>query len=121
MNDISDGEEKHVWIICQESTGYEFWPIRYGIRPNNGQINVGFSISAVTESLYPGDMWTIVVPTEEWREKLKDYDYVMIWYANDSFREDYSALFEKPADIADKSIFSVNHDTNLLERVWVAG
>ena len=121
MNDISDGEEKHVWIICQESTGYEFWPIRYGIRPNNGQINVGFSISAVTESLYPGDMWTIVVPTEEWREKLKDYDYVMIWYANDSFREDYSALFEKPVDIADKSIFSVNHDTNLLERVWVAG
>lgn len=118
MNEITGGEEKHVWIITQESTGFEFWPLRYGIRPANGEINVGFSISDHTKSLYPGDIWTLIIPAEEWREKLKDYDYVMIWQADDTFREDYAALFENPADIDDRTIFSVNHETDLLERVY---
>ena len=117
MNEIAGGEEKHVWIIAQESDGSEFWPLRYGIRPANGEINVGFSISDHTKSLYPGDIWTLIIPAEEWREKLKDYDYVMIWQADDTFREDYAALFENPADIADRTIFAVNHNTNLLERI----
>jgi hypothetical protein len=118
MNDIADGEEKHVWIIAQESAGSEFWTIRYGIRPSNGQVNVGFSISDHTQSLYPGDIWTLLIPTEEWREKLKDYDYVMIWRTDDIFIEDYSSLFANPDDIEDKSIFAVNHETDLLERVY---
>ena len=117
MNEIAGGEEKHVWIIAQESDGSEFWPLRYGIRPANGEINVGFSISDHTKSLYPGDIWTLIIPAEEWREKLKDYDYVMIWQADDTFREDYAALFENPADIDDRTIFAVNHNTNLLERI----
>ena len=117
MNEIAGGEEKHVWLIAQESDGSEFWPLRYGIRPANGEINVGFSISDHTKSLYPGDIWTLIIPAEEWREKLKDYDYVMIWQADDTFREDYAALFENPADIADRTIFAVNHNTNLLERI----
>ena len=121
MNEITGGEEKHVWIITQESVGTEFWPLRYGIRPANGEINVGFSISDHTKSLYPGDIWTIVIPAEEWREKLKDYDYVMIWQADDVFREDYEALFASPADIANRSIFAVNHETDLLDRVWITG
>ena len=53
-----------------------------------------------------------------WDEKLKDYDYVMIWQADDTFREDYAALFENPADIDDRTIFAVNHETDLLERVY---
>ncbi len=119
MNEITGGEEKHVWIIAQESVGTEFWPLRYSIRPANGEINVGFSISDHTQSLYPGDIWTIIIPAEEWREKLKDYDYVMIWEADDIFREDYAALFANPADIDNRTIFAVNHETDLLERVRI--
>lgn len=119
MNEITGGEEKHVWIIAQESVGTEFWPLRYGIRPANGEINVGFSISDHTQSLYPGDIWTIIIPAEEWHEKLKDYDYVMIWEADDIFREDYAALFANPADIDNRTIFAVNHETDLLERVRI--
>lgn len=62
-----------------------------------------------------------MIPAEEWREKLKDYDYVMIWEADDVFREDYEALFASPADIANRSIFAVNHETDLLDRVWITG
>ena len=117
MNEITGGEEKHVWIIAQESVGTEFWPLRYGIRPANGEINVGFSISDHTQSLYPGDIWTIIIPAEEWRRKLKDYDYVMIWEADDVFREDYAALYANPADIDSRTIFAVNHETGLMEKV----
>ena len=118
MQDLAGGEEKHVWIITQEMDGTDFWTIRYGIRPSNGEVNVGFSISAGTKRLYPGDMWTIIIGAEEWKEKLKDYDYVMIYHANDSFEEDYGMLFLNPGDIGDNTIFAVNHDTDLMERVY---
>ena len=117
LKNLADGEEKHVWIIAQETDGYEYWPIRYGIRPCNGEINVGWSIAANTDRLFSGDRWTVQIPTEEWKEKLKDYDYVLIYRANDSFREDYGTLFEAPEEIEDRSIFAVDHDRDLLVRV----
>ena len=121
MNELAAGEEKHVWIICQETTGFEYWPMRYGIRPSNAEVNVGWSLSARSKELYPGDQWSVKITAEEWREQLKDYDYVMIYKANDSFREDYGALFQNPADIEDNTIFAVNHETDLLDRVWITG
>ena len=120
MNEIAAGEEKHVWIICQETDGFEYWPIRYGIRPCNAELNVGWSLSAASPpALYPGDRWTLTVTAEEWREQLKDYDYVLVYKANDSFRQDYAALFKDPGEIEDSTIFAVNHETGLLERVWI--
>lgn len=118
MQELADGEEKHVWIISQESVGSEFWPIRYGIRPSNGEVNVGFSISAISKEIYPGDMWTLLISAEEWQEKLKDYDYVLIYRVDGAFRESYSGLFLNPGDIADETIFAVNHDTGLMERAY---
>ena len=38
--------------------------------------------------------------------------------ADDSFRESYSTLFANPEDIADETIFAVNHETDLMERVY---
>jgi len=119
MNKIAAGEEKHVWIICQETTGYEYWPIRYGIRPSNAELNVGWSLSATSNELYAGDQWTVKITAEEWREKLKDYDYVMIYKTNATFHEDYGSLFQNPEDIEDNTIFAVNHETGLLEKVRI--
>ena len=42
----------------------------------------------------------------------------MIYKADDSFRESYGTLFRDPEDIADESIFAVNHETGLMERVY---
>ena len=118
MLDLANGEEKHVWIIGQETNGYDYWAIRYGIRPCNGELNVGWSIAANTDHLYPDDQWTIQISAEEWKEKLKDYDYVLIFRANDSFREDYGALFEHPEEIGDGTIFAADHGTDLLVRAY---
>ena len=121
MNDLAAGEEKHVWIICQETTGFEYWPIRYGIRPSNAELGAGWSLSAKSNALYPGDQWSMRMTAEEWREKLKEFDHVLIYKASASFREDYGSLFRNPEDIEDNTIFAVNHETGLLERVWTAG
>ena len=118
MKTLADGEEKHVWIIAQETDGFEYWPIRYGIRPCNAELNVGWSIAANTDRLFSGDNWTVQIPTEEWKEKLKDYDYVLICKANDSFREDYGTLFETPEEIENQSIFAVDHEKGFLVRVY---
>ena len=118
MQELAGGEEKHVWIIAQETQGMEYWILHYGIRPSNAEINVGWSIAATTEQLYAGDHWTLQVPTEEWKEKLKNYDYVMILCANDSFREDYGSLFENPEEIGNNTIFGVDHERDLLVKAY---
>ncbi len=121
MQDLAAGEEQHVWIIAQESTGFEYWPIRYGIRPSNAELNVGWSISASTDELFPGDHWTLRLSAEDWQRQLQDYDYVIIYQDDKTFREDYAALFAHPEEIDDHTIFKVNHETGLLERSYAGG
>ena len=58
------------------------------------------------------------ISAEEWREKLKDYDYVLMLCAGDAFRGDYGALFENPEEIGERRIFAVDHETELLTRVY---
>ena len=118
MLDLSGGEEKQVWIITQASDGHDFWPIRYGIRPCNGMLNVGFSLAAETDFLYDGDIWTRQMSAEDWREKLKDFDYVLLWSVNETFVQDYYSLFERVGEIDSGCIFSVDHEMGLLVREY---
>ncbi len=118
MLDLADGEEKRVWIIAQESNGTEYWPIRYGIRPCDGALNVGVSLAANTDSLYDGDIWTRQISAEEWLNELKDFDYVLIWSVNDTFVQDYVDLFERPGEIDSGCIYSVDHEAGVLVREY---
>ena len=118
MLSLADGEAKDVWIISQGSDGFDYWMIRYGIRPCNGAVNVGWSLTASPEALYAGDRWTVQISAESWQEALKDFDYVLIYKTNDSFREEYASLFENPEGIDSKQIYAVNHETGLLVRVY---
>ena len=113
--EITGGEAKKVWIIVQASDGHEFWAIRYLIRPCIGVTDIGSSIAANTNSLYSGDRWTKQISAEEWKNRLADFDYVLIYKVNDTFIGDYASVFAKPEDIASGTIFGVNHDTGLLE------
>ena len=117
MLSLADGEDKDVWIISQESDGFDYWMIRYGIRPCNGALNVGWSLTTSPETLYAGDRWTVQISAESWQEKLKEFDYVLIYKINDSFREEYASLFEAPEEMDSKQIYAVNHETGLLVRV----
>ena len=118
MLDLAGGEEKQVWIITQASEGADFWALRYGIRPCNGAVNVGFSLAAETDSLFDGDIWTRRMSAEEWRTQLEDFDYVLLWSVNDTFVSDYYSLFERVGEIDSGCIFSVDHGSGLLVREY---
>ena len=118
MLELADGQEKKVWIISQGSDGFDYWPIRYGIRPCEGALNVGWSLTTSSEKLYAGDSWTVQLSAEDWREKLKDFDYVLIYRVNDTFRMDYASLFEHPEELDNSQIYTVDHERDLLVRVY---
>lgn len=118
MRLLANGETKNVWIIAQATDGFDYWPVRYATRPCSGGGQAGWSLSATDDALYGGDRWTVRISAEEWQEQLKYFDYVLICYANDSFREDYGSLFEETAEIEDRTIFEVNHETGLLVQVY---
>ena len=119
MLTLAAGEEKRVWIIAQEQDGLDYWSIRYSLRPEcDTDIAEGsWSLSAGGDSMYAGDQWSSQMSAERWQELLKDFDYVLIYRVDDSFREDYGSLFEDPEGIANEQIYKVNHETDLLVRV----
>ena len=119
MLTLAAGEEKRVWIIAQEQDGLDYWSIRYSLRPEcDTDIAEGsWSLSAGGDSMYAGDQWSSQMSAERWQELLKDFDYVLIYRTDDSFREDYGSLFEDPEGIANEQIYKVNHETDLLVRV----
>ena len=117
MLSLAGEEEKDVWIVSQESDGFDYWMIRYGIRPCNGALNVGWSLTSSPEALYAGDRWTVQISAESWQEQLKEYDYVLIYRINKTFREEYASLFEAPEGLDSGQIYAVNHETDLLVRV----
>ena len=88
MLSLAGGEEKDVWIVSQEADGFDYWMIRYGIRPCNGALNVGWSLTSSPEALYAGDRWTVQISAENWQEQLKEFDYVLIYRINKTFREE---------------------------------
>ncbi|MFI3173414.1 MAG: hypothetical protein R3Y58_13755 [Eubacteriales bacterium] len=105
-------DDAKIYVIAQESTGYDFWVIRYYSRPNTtntGDWSVG-------EAFYDGDIWTLEITAEEFQSLLvEEYDYVAIFKANDFLREDFAELFDNPDEIYEHRVYAVNKETGLLE------
>lgn len=107
-------ENSNIYIISQESSGFDFWVLRYGIRPRTVNDGAGWSIG---EKFYEGDIWTYEKTPDEWQEELfEKYDYVALYNINDYFIENYAVLFERKEDIKANELFFVNRETKLLER-----
>lgn len=105
-------ETSHIYFICQESSGYEFWVTRYTVRPHfvDGNWSIG-------EPFYEGDVWTSTTTAEEWRELLvESYDYVALYKINDYFIENFASVFEEADDICENCVYKVNKETGLLEK-----
>lgn len=110
--DAADSDS-NVYFISQETTGFDYWVVRYSIRPN--EMNDVFTWS-IGEPFYEGNIWTASVSPEDWKDILiANYDYVALYKINDYFLENYSAVFEDPDSIRDNTLFKVNKETGLLE------
>lgn len=101
-----DGDDK-IYVISQNTTGLDYWTLKYVLRPN--QINENYSWS-IGEKYYEGDIWTAEYTPSEWMNELikSKYDYVYIYKCDAQFIEQFSDLFINPDDIENKTLFKVN-------------
>ena len=96
-----------IYIISQTDDGWDYYVLRYVLKPC--QVS-GWRI--FTKDLQP-EGGKITTP-EEWTEELKDYDYVIVYRADDVFRGSYGKCFEPGTEIRNQSIYKVNHENGLL-------
>jgi hypothetical protein len=92
-----------VWIIAQHTTGFEYFVLRYELL-NNSVNDPDWSIG----SLYnEEDVWTSPKTQAEWASELKDYDYVLVYGASESFVDEFGGLFEDSQEISASTVFEV--------------
>lgn len=114
INDVCSGHST-IYYISQETQGYDFWVIRYNVRPNIIPNRGCYEWSIGEGPFYDGDIWTAIRTPEQWQADLvQNYDYVALYRLNDYFYEHYSVLFEDPAQIMENAVYLVDKDTGLL-------
>lgn len=107
---VSEGSR--IYYISQETNGWDYWVMRYTVRPS--RLNPGFSWS-IGQPFYEGDIWTKAMTDEEWRQELVEgYEYVAIYQLNEYFLQNFAALFENPAEIGAGEVYRVDQSSGLL-------
>ena len=104
-------EAARVYVVAQGGEGYERLILRYELRP----LAIGGSGSFAADGWLDGLQKEATQKSpDQWREELEDFDYVLCYMLDASFREDYAALFADPDTIAERSVYRVDHETRLL-------
>lgn len=110
---VSD-EESRVYLISQEDSGFDYWEMKFNIRPNYSNENFSWSIG---KSFFEGDIYTKKMTALQWQEELlAEYDYVALYHLNDYFYHEFSVLFTNPNDIEENVVYRINKTTGLLEK-----
>jgi len=102
-------EDSRVWVIWQNSNGFEFHIIRYLIAPRTSQDLLKWSV----ENLYStSDEWTYNISPENLRKEIVDnnYSYVLVASAGSQFWEEYGGLFCNQYSGKDFHLFKVEID-----------
>ena len=102
---------ERIYIIAQESMGYEPLVLKYLLRPH--MVNrTGYRLGL---PLYEGDSGYTDIYPDEWMEEIcTNYDYVIIFGIDDYFIETYGKLFGKQETIR-QGLYRINKTTRILE------
>ena len=110
-------EQKNVFIVTQERQGLEFFILRYDLIPHRTNDHYSFSISP-TGATYEGDLYSAKLSQEELQERLKAYDLMIVYVADDLFRDSYGELFScPPEEIVDGTLFLIDRETGTLQKL----
>lgn len=114
INEVCD-DHSAVYFISQESNGFDYWVTKFSVRPNTLQPLSTNTWSIGENPFYDNDVWTKGITAEQLQENLvQNFDYVALYRLNDYFYENYSVLFEDPAQIEENSVYLVDKHTGLL-------
>lgn len=101
-----------IYFISQETNGFDYWVMRYTVRPN--RFNPSFSWS-IGQAFYEGDIWTRAIAPEEWKQELTaEYEYVAIYQLNEYFVQNFAVLFENPDEIGACEVYRVDKSSGML-------
>ena len=107
-------DESKIWFIDQESQGFEQLVVGFNIQEHF--IRRG-EIWSIGEPFFEGDVWTVSMTAEEWRNQLlEDYDYVVLYKINDYFIQNFESVFADDTEITEGTIYEVDRETGLLEK-----
>lgn len=106
ISEMAFDESDRVWVIAQHTSGFDFYLLQYELIPARvGKIP--FSIGSPSGE---SDMWTDTSYTaDKWRQALVDFDYVFVNNISESFKSEFSRLFEDPDSLSQlPGIYKVN-------------
>lgn len=106
-------ERPRTFIISQHNGDWDYYTLRYCLRPC---VSTGWTLA--TEGSEEG---LIPMTPEEWKEQLREYDYVVIYRTDEPFTEQYGSLFAYYADYSDpvspKTAYKVDHEQEKLVKL----
>ena len=114
-NANSDAKADHprVFIISQHEGGWDYYTLRYCLRPCD---STGWTLAQ--EGSEEG---MLLISLEEWKEQLKEYDYVVIYRLDEPFVEQYGSLFANYTDYSDpvteRTAYIVDHGRDKLVKL----
>ena len=118
---VSKRGEK-VYFVCNNSNGYSYYIFKNAVCPmlvSESGWDIYESEEAYGEQLQKMEdneekMAGLgqILPIEEWGNRLRGYQYVVVFHPNDVFAENYGALFDEPETIDDGTIYRVNKSGN---------
>lgn len=111
---IIGNEPKKIYLISQEDTGFDYWVLKYSLRPH--YVNTGFTWS-VGKPFYDGDIWTMKTEPEEWIDTvMSDFEYIYIYKLNDYFANNYQEFFDD-SSVAATTLYRVDKNMRSLVKV----
>lgn len=112
INSKIDEDEK-IYIISQNTTGFDYWVLRYTVWPNETNPNFTWSLG---QKYYDSDIWTVDTDSSGWMETLieDEYTYVYIYKCDNQFINRFKDLFEDASQIKDGQLYKLDVDKKLL-------
>ena len=98
------GAGDDVWILDEHTTGFGYYVLSYELVDSH---TTGWSVGPLKDE---ADVWTQDLTVDQWADALTDVDYVLVHHTEPAFVERYSSLFDDPAAIKDRSVFTVEPD-----------
>ena len=98
--------EDRVYLIMQETDGFDFWRTRFYANPLETNGMATWSIGTTPSE---GDIWTYLINAEEWSEKLLtgEFGYVYLYGINQQFKDEFDSLFYEPENIRERLLLRV--------------
>jgi hypothetical protein len=107
---ILNREKDRVFVISQNTTGLDFYILKYNFTPIQTQQATPKTpnVWSLGKPYSSEDQWTIDLSPEEWAKTLENFTYVYLYNIDDRFISDYGKLFKNTNEIKSKSIYRVD-------------